>query len=74
MNSTIRQAMIDLIDKAIEKGYSKESTQIIGTIACSSQAIELGYDSKAGLQLALEYVNKYDNEKECINALLEVIK
>ena len=56
------------------KGYSRKSAEIICTICNSEQAHNLGYTFMESLQLALEYVNKYDNEKECINALLEVIK
>ena len=71
---TIKEAMIKLIDTAKEKEYSKESVHIIGAIACSEKAIELGYSPIESLNIALKYVQKYDNEKECINALIEIIK
>ena len=71
---TIKKAMIKLIDTAKEKGYSKESVGIIGAIACSERAVELGYPTLEGLRIALEYVEKHNNEKDCINALIEIIK
>lgn len=71
---TIREAMIGLIDRAKEKQYSKDSVEIIGAIVCSERAVELGYPPLEGLSLALKYVEKYNDEKDCINALIEIIK
>ena len=41
---------------------------------CSTVAVNLGYDTIKGMQLALEYTNKYDKGQDCINALIEIIK
>ena len=59
-----------IIKLAKEKGYSKEAVRIIGTTVCSTQAHALGYTSVEGLKIAKEYCEKYDNERDCINALL----
>ena len=64
----------NLVSLMKSKGYTREAAEIICTICNSEQAYNLGYTFEQSLQLALEYVNKYNDEKECINALLEIIK
>ena len=64
----------NFIELAKRKGYSRDAVEIIGTVACSETANKLGYSSVDGLKLAKEYCEKYDNERDCINALLEIIK
>ena len=56
------------------KKYSRTAAEIIGTICNSEQAYNLGYSFSEALKLATNYVEKYDNERDCINALIEVIK
>lgn len=74
MDEKIREKLIEFIDKAYDKGYSKEAARIIGTVVCSEKAEVLGYSTIDGLNLAIKYVEKYSNEKECINKLIEIIK
>ena len=74
MDEKVRKKMIEVVDKAYDKGYSKESTRIIVTIVCSERAVELGYAPVDGLNLAIKNIEKYQNEKDCINSLIEIIK
>ena len=74
MEDKVKNKMAEFIDIAYEKGYSKEATRIIGTIVLSETAVGLGYDEIKGLDCAIEHANKYDNERDCINALIEIIK
>ena len=68
------KAARNFIELAKQKGYSKDAVEIIGTVVCSETAHRLGYSSVDGLKLAKEYCEKYDNERDCINALVEIIK
>ena len=69
-----REAARAFVKLAKEKGYTEEAARIICTVVCSEQAFELGYSSVDGLKLAKEYCDKYDNERDCINALLKKMK
>ena len=69
----IRELMIDLIKTSKGKGYSRQAIEIIGAIACSERAVELGYTTNEGLSIAINLVKEHDNERDCINALIELI-
>ena len=71
---SFEKAARSFIELAKQKGYSKDAVEIIGTVVCSETAHNLGYSSVDGLKLAKEYCEKYDNERDCINALVEIIK
>lgn len=71
---TIKNEMSNLINTALQKGYSKIAIEIIGTISCSDTTMSSGHNPLETLKLATEYVNKYDNEKDCICALIDVLK
>lgn len=71
---TIKNEMSNLIDLALEQGYSKKAIEIIGVIVCSDTAVSLGYDPLESLRLAIECIKKYKNERDCINALIDIIK
>ena len=45
MDEKIREKLIEFIDKAYDKGYSKEAARIIGTVVCSEKAEVLGYST-----------------------------
>jgi hypothetical protein len=64
----------EFIGLAKKKNYTKQAVEIIGTIVCSETASSLGYSSVEGLKLAKKYCDKYDDERDCINALVEIIK
>ncbi len=68
------KVVIEFIKLAKEKKYTKNAVEIIGTIVCSEQALRLGYSEEEGMKLAKEYCEKYDNERDCINALIKIIK
>ena len=70
----IRKAMEEMVDLAKSKNYTREEVEIIGTIVCSTTAKICGYTPLEGLKLAKEYCEKYDNGRDCINALVEIIK
>ena len=69
-----REAAEAVVKLAKEKDYTEEAVRIICTIVCSTQAHALGYTSVEGLKIAKEYCEKYDDERDCINALIELIK
>ena len=64
----------EFVSLAKRKKYSKRAVEIICTIVCSEVAWQLGYSEEQGLKLAKEYCEKYDDERDCINALIEIIK
>lgn len=70
----IRKAMEEMVDLAKSKNYSKEAARIIGTIVCSTAAKNCGYSTMEGLNLGIEQIKKYDDERDCINALIKLIK
>ena len=64
----------EFVSLAKEKGYSRKAAEIICAICCSEQTYKLGYTDKEVFGLATKYCKMYDDERECINKLIEIIK
>lgn len=74
MQQNEEELLRNLVILMKSKNYSKESAEIICTICNSEQAYNLGFTFSRALTLAINCVEQYDNERECINALIEIIK
>ena len=64
MIDTENRDIDNLVSLMKSKGYTREAAEIICTICNSEQAYNSGYTFEQSLQLAVEYVNKYDSGVE----------